>query len=254
MRPWHLCEVKYSYVKDHPYEVAVLPVGAIEPHNLHLPYGTDTITTERLGDLACARAHERGARVALLPALAYGVDTNLLGFPMAMSVRPSTLDRLIGDLVDSLAAHGLRKLVLLNGHGGNSLKNTLRELFGRTPVFLSLIDWYAMGKDLYPTLFSDPGDHAGEMETSVGLHLFPELVELGRADDGAVHPCRLEAVRRGWVQITRPWHLATTHSGVGDPRRATAEKGARLVAELTERIAGYLVELAAAEMDERFPY
>ena len=74
------------------------------------------------------------------------------------------------------------------------------------------------------------------------------------ADDGAVKPTKLEAVNRGWVSVTRPWHLVSRNTGLGDPRAATAEKGRALMQILTERIGRFLVELAAAPRDATFPY
>ena len=69
LRPWKLAEINYGYVKDHPYEVAVLPLGATEPHNLHLPYGTDVFEADIVGEKICEEAHRRGAKVALLPTI-----------------------------------------------------------------------------------------------------------------------------------------------------------------------------------------
>ena len=77
----------------------------------------------------------------------------------------------------------------------------------------------------------------------------PEL-----ADDGRAAPSRFEAINRGWVSITRPWHLVSVNTGLGDPRPATAEKGQRLMEALTLRLGDFLTDLALAEMDERFPY
>ena len=104
-KPWRLAEVAYGYVKEHPYELAVLPLGATEPHNLHLPYGTDTFEAEHLSDEACRAAWERGARVVLLPAIPYGTETNQMAFPLAMNLNPSTLHLVIRDLVDSFQEH-----------------------------------------------------------------------------------------------------------------------------------------------------
>ena len=90
----------------------------------------------------------------------------------------------------------------------------------------------------------------------MGLAHFPELVALEQADAGADAPRRrFEAVNRGWVEITRPWHLLTTNSGAGDPRPATAAKGE--AADRDRRAsgsAGFLVELAASPLDETFPF
>ena len=74
------------------------------------------------------------------------------------------------------------------------------------------------------------------------------------ADEGAARPCRFEAVNRGWVSITRPWHLVTTNTGLGNPAAASAEKGRRLMDVLVERLGRFLVELAEAPMGEEFPY
>lgn len=255
MRPWHLADLNYGYVKSAPrFEVAVLPLGATEPHNLHLPYGCDTFQVDVIAERACARAHERGGKVLLLPSIAYGTETNQMRFPLAMNLNPSTLARVITDLVESLATHGVRKLVLLNGHGGNDLKWVLRELFGSTPVHIFLCNWYKVAADHYAKVYKDAGDHAGEMETSMGLAHFPDLVAMDQADAGSMAKTRFDAVNRGWIEITRPWHLLTTNSGAGDPRPARAEQGEAITEIVVDRLSGFLAELAASEVDEKFPY
>jgi creatinine amidohydrolase len=255
MRPWRLDELTYGHVKVNlPFQIALLPFGATEPHNLHLPYGTDTFQVEVIADMACALAHQEGGRVLQLPALPYGTETNQMKFPLAMNLNPSTMARVITDLVASLEAHGILRCVLLNGHGGNDLKWVLRELYGATPVHLFLCNWYKIASDVYATIFREKDDHAGEMETSMGLAHFAGLVELAAADPGAVKPSRFEAVNRGWVEITRPWHLLTTNSGAGDPRAATADKGRELTKLVAERIGRFLIELAASPLDESFPF
>lgn len=259
MRPWKLAETNYAAVKAAEFQVAVLPLGATEPHNLHLPYGTDTFEAEAIGDRICEAAFRRGAKVILLPTIPYGTETNQMAFPLAMNINPSTLGRLIEDLVASLVHHGIRKILILNSHGGNDLKPLLRELFGKTKAHLFLCNWYQALKDVEGEIFEDAGDHAGEMETALGLAFFPELVARNpdgslAADQGATSPTRFEAVNRGWVSITRPWHLLTTNTGSGNPHPATAEKGERYMNILVERLSGFLVELSAAKTDERFPY
>jgi creatinine amidohydrolase len=254
MRPWKLSDVNLKYVKENPYQVAVLPLGATEPHNLHLPYGTDTIQSEAICDRICEQAHALGAKVALLPAIPFGVDTNLMEFPMPISINPSTLDLLISDIVDSLEYHGIRKIVIVNGHGGNSLKHTLRELYGKTSAFVCLVNWYEVAHDLYPQLFKEVGDHAGAMETSMMQYLCPELVDLSLADDGATRTARFEALNQGWVQVTRPFHLVTTNCGVGNPQEASPDKAEQVVNRIVERISRFLKELSDAEMDDLFPY
>ena len=259
VQPWKLSETTYGVVKDQNYEVAVLPMGATEPHNLHLPYGMDVLEGNLVGEKVCEAAWQRGAKVLLLPTLPYGTQTNQREFPLAMNLNPSTLNAVVTDLVDSLVHSGIRKIVLLNSHGGNEFKGLLRELYGRTPAHLFLCNWWTIFDDMYDEIFQRRDDHAGEMETSIGLAFWPELIARNpdgtlAADEGRKAPTRFDAVNRGWVSITRPWHLLTTNAGAGNPHAATAEKGRRLVEVLVDRLAGFLVELSEAEVDERFPY
>ncbi len=256
MRPWILAEQNLHHLRQEKWEVAVLPFGATEPHNLHMPYGTDTFQVEVLGQRACEKAYAAGARVLLLPTIPFGVNTNHLQVPggLVCSVNPTTLLALLTDLVDSLERQGLRKLVLLNGHGGNELKPLTRELYSRTRMFLCVCDWYRMGADFIKQLIEEPGEHADEMESSLGLAFFRDLMFPEQADAGAARPSRFEAINRGWISITRPWHLVTTNTGLGNPHAATAEKGQRLMTLLTERLSQFLIDLAASPMDENFPY
>jgi creatinine amidohydrolase len=256
MRPWVLAEQNHAFIREHHPDVAVLPFGATEPHNLHMPYGTDNFEVEEIGSRACERAYQAGAGVVLLPTIPFGVNTNHLQVPggLALSVTPTTLLRILTDLVESLERLGVRKLVLLNGHGGNELKPLTRELHHRTKVFLCICDWYRMASDVYRGIFKAPGEHADEVETSLGLAFFPQLVHMEQAGPGAAKATRFDAINRGWISITRPWHLATSDTGMGDPSAATADKGRRLMDVLVDRLASFLVELARAEMDERFPY
>jgi creatinine amidohydrolase len=256
MNDFVLAEQTHAFVRGQDWQAAVLPFGATEPHNFHMPYGTDTFQVEAIGRAACARAYEAGAKVVLLPAVPFGVNTNHLKVPggLALSVTPTTLLALLGDLVDSLQRQGVRKLVLLNGHGGNELKPLIRELHHRTGVFLCLCDWFRMARDVYGEIFERPGEHADEVETSLGLAYFPQWLRPELADKGAVNPTRFEAINRGWVSITRPWHRVSASTGAGDPSAATADKGRRLMGVLTERLGDFLIELARAPLEDPFPY
>lgn len=251
-----LAEQNHHFIRKHKWELAVLPFGATEPHNLHMPYGTDNFQLEHIARRACKSAYDRGARVLLLPTVPFGVNTNHLQIPgaIALSVTPTTLLKLLADLVDSLERQGVRKLLLLNGHGGNELKPLMRELHHRTKVFLCLCDWYRMAADQYPVIFSKPAEHADEVETSLGLACFPHLVKMEQAGPGAVKDSKLECIRRGWIGITRPWHLASADTGIGDPSAATAEKGRKLMEVIEHRLGQSIFELATTPMSETFPY
>lgn len=260
MRPWILSEVNYGFVKSHPYEVAVLPMGATEPHNLHLPYGTDTLESEEIASRVCEAAWNNGAKVVMLPSIPFGTETNQREFPLSINLNPSTLGKIIQDIVATLEHNGLRKLLILNSHGGNEFKPLLREMHGQTKMHLFLCDWFrGLTADVQQDIFEEAGDHAGEMETAFGMAYFPHLLAVddqGKivADDGAVQPTQFDAVNNGWVSITRPWHLLTSNTGSGNPHAATANKGRQLMDVIVERLSKFLVELSNANADEPFPF
>lgn len=260
MRPWILAETNYHHVQGCDYQVAVLPMGATEPHNLHLPYGTDTFQAETIASRACEAAWQQGARVVMLPPIPYGTETNQHRCRLSMNVNPTTLGLLIRDLVDSLQGHGIQRLLILNSHGGNEFKPLLRELFGRTNVQLFLCDWFrGLTADVRSQIFSAADDHAGEVETSLGLAFFPQFVRTNSdgtlaADEGAVRLTRFDAVNQGWVSITRPWHLLTTNTGSGNPHGATADKGRQLMDIMVQRLSGFLVQLSGSTIDASFPF
>lgn len=250
-RPHVLAETTWPRVTDCGWDVALLPWGATEAHNTHLPYGTDTLQCEAVAAEAARRAGERGARVIVLPAVPFGVQTGQLDIPFCLNMNPSTQGALLSDLAHALEGQGVRRLVILNGHGGNDFRPLIRELQPRVGIFLCTLDWY---RAVDPASFFDlPGDHAGELETSVMQHLHPDLVlPLEAAGEGRAHPHRVSAFREGWAWTPRRWTAVTRDTGVGDPRGATPQKGDRYFAAVTERIAGFLVELAGVEPGEEY--
>lgn len=250
-RPYVLGEITYRTAREAAYEVAVLPWGATEAHNLHLPYATDTIETERIAVEAARIAWEAGARVIVLPTVPFGVHTGQLDVPFCLNVNPSTQLQLLKDLAETLGRQGMRKLVVLNGHGGNDFRQMIRELLPTVPLFICTANWYAA---VDPTpYFADSGDHAGEAETSVTMHLAPDMVlPLSQAGSGAARSFKLAAFREGWAWAPRRWTEVTKDTGVGNPAQATPEKGRRYVEAVTAKIAEFLVDLARADLDDLY--
>ncbi len=254
MKPWRLQELTLEETKKGKFSVALLPVGSTEAHGYHVPYGSDAFHSAAIADRVCAKAWESGARTLLLPAIPYGVQGNTMGFPCTINVRQTVLDTFVTDIVRSLEYHGIQKLVLLNGHGGNDFKPLLRQLYSESKVFVSLVDWWKVGNDATHIIFKNPGEHADELETSVGLALFGDLVRMEKAGSGKTRVARFEAIRKGWVSIARPWHLVTEDSTYGDPTKATKEKGEEYLKIVVERVSQYVIQLASSKMDARFPY
>jgi len=244
-------------VRAREIRVAVLPIGSTEPHANHLPYGCDAFTSGALAARAAFRANQLGAKVIVLPAMPYGINTNLKDIPYAQSLRPATLIQVVKDVVDGLERHGVRKLLILNGHGGNTttLGAALRELFASNrKVFVALVNGSGPIEEAVRALGMAPGEHASEAETSVALALFPEKVRMEKAVAPREAPLKLKSLRADYVTLVRPWDRVSDNTGLGDPTRATAEKGRKLAEVFVDRIAGLLKELSDAELTEAFPY
>ena len=202
-RPW-VSRRRREDRRSTPYQVAVLPWGATEAHNYHLPYGTDNIQAEQVAIRAAERAWQQGARAVVLPVVPFGVNTTQLDIKLTLNLNPSTQAAVLGDLVSSLDGQGIHKLVIVNGHGGNDFRQMIRELQPKTRVFLSAINWWSC---VDVTQFvEEAGDHAGEAETAAMMHLVPELVRpLSEAGPGAARQSRLRGVREGWAWAPRRW-------------------------------------------------
>jgi creatinine amidohydrolase len=245
-RPYVLGETNWEVVRETHYEVAVLPWGATEAHNTHLPYATDTIQSEAAAIRAAAIAWDSGAKVVVLPPVPFGVNTGQLEVPLCLNMNPSTQQALLLDLVRVLEKRRVRKLVILNGHGGNCFRQIIRELQPQVRVLLCQLNWWrCLDARKY---FAVPGDHAGELETSVMQTLAPQWVRpLSEAGSGRENPYRLRGLREGWAWTQRRWDHATDDTGVGDPSQATPAKGEAFLEAACAQIAGFLVELAAAD-------
>ncbi len=251
-RPYILFESRWKTVRSTDYDTAVLPWGAVEAHNLHLPYGTDVIQSEYIAAESARIAWDRGARVLVLPAVPFGVNTGQLAIRGDINMNPSTQLAVLRDVAESLSHQGMRKLVVLNGHGGNEFKPLIRELQPKFPkLFLCLVNWYQTVP--LGDFFADTGEHGAEMETSNLLVIAPELVlPLAEAGEGRLRPFRLEGLKSGTAWAPRDWLKATSDTGIGNPAEASAEKGRRYLRAVTEKIGAFLAELVKADPDRLY--
>ncbi|MFA5301874.1 MAG: creatininase family protein [Bacteroidales bacterium] len=250
MKPYILQETNWHTVKDTEYRVAVLPWGATEAHNYHLPYGTDTYLATEVAQRSAALAWEQNVKALVLPSMAYGVNSGQMDIPFCMHMNPSTQQRILEDIVTVLLHHDINKLVILNGHGGNAFQNAIREMELRFPeVLIAMVNWWRVRP--VSQYFEFPGDHADEMETSSMMTLCPGLVlPLEKAGPGKEHRFRLKGLREKWAWIPRRWIYTTDDTGVGDPSASTPEKGEKFLTDCIKEIAGFLVEFAGIEKME----
>lgn len=249
--PYLLSEVTWKTVRATDYEVAVLPWGATEAHNFHLPYGTDNYEAAHVAREAARRAWDAGARVVVLPEIPFGVNTGQLDIRLCINMNPSTQAAVLTDVAHSLEGQGIKKLVVLNGHGGNDFRQMIRELQPTCAVFVCTVNWWNC-VDPKP-YFDEPGDHGGELETSLMLHIRPDLVlPLSEAGKGQARQFKVAGFREGWAWAPREWLRVTEDTGVGNPAAAKPEKGERFLEAVATRIGGFLAELAGADLGDMY--
>jgi len=251
-KPFVLNHTNWGTVQKESYELAVLPWGATEPHNLHLPYGTDTLQSTDIAVGAAEVAWENGARCMVLPAIPLGVQNpGQIELPFCLNTRPSTQKLILEDILISLQTQSVKKLLIINSHGGNDFKSLIRELQPQFPdTFIGVIDWFKLQE--CQAIFDEAGDHAGEMETSLMQYLYPDMVDLLDAGSGESTGFKVDALRSKLVWTPRNWTKVSVDTGIGNPDKATAEKGEKCFDYLTRIVGAALKELASTPIDDLY--
>ena len=241
-----LTKLTWGEVKENNYEVAILPWGAIEPHNYHLPYLTDAYLSHSISLASAQLAFEKAKKLCMvMPPIYLGSQNpGQWDMPFCIHTNYETQKAILTDIVTSLHIQGMRKLLIVNGHGGNTFKSMIRDLAIKMPDFFILAaDWFGIvPKEDY--FEEEIDDHAGEQETSVLMHFFPELVKLEKAGKGTPKPWKMQSLNDKTAWAPRNWQQATDDTGIGNPEKSTAEKGKRYAEEVTRRLANLLIELA----------
>ena len=252
-RPFLLHEANYQQLKEHRPNVAVLPWGATEAHNFHLPHGTDLIEATSIAERSAELADATGAKVIVLPTIPFGNNEQQIDQIATISFRTTTAAAVLTDVARSLSAQGIDRLVLLNGHGGNEFKPLIRDIQTQFRMLIVLINFFQVRPDALEEIFADAGDHAGEMETSLILHLRPQWVALAQAGRGTRLPFAIEGLTQSGVWTPRPWSAVHPDTGSGNPAGATAEKGRKYFEVVSEAVAQVLISLSKAKKGE-LPY
>lgn len=252
MRPYILAESNWKFVRDAQIDMVVLPWGATEAHNYHLPYATDVIEAEHFAAEAARIAWEKGSKLTVLPVIPFGVNTGQSDIKLDMNINPSTQYAILNDIIDVLNRQGIYKLFILNSHGGNDFKTMLRELGLKYPkMFLCTSNWFQSVKKA--EFFEEGGDHADEMETSLMLYFTPHLVSpLSEAGDGAEKKLKIKAFSEGWVWAERKWSQISADTGTGNPKKATREKGERYFKAVTEKMGEVLFQISIADTSDLY--
>ena len=235
--------------------IVILPVGVVEEHGVHLPLGMDSFAAEVYAASTAPHLEEAGYEVVVAPTINYGVARAAIDFPGTLSLEPETLRAMVVEIGRSLVRHGLKRLVILNGHRDLHHMKALDEArgalveeitthvlcvgFASDPVMTAAC--YREGvRQFYQSPRPDREGHGGESETSVALHSFPELVNreilktLDANFDYDVEAFRNETKDYGTISGGRGYF--------GWPQAATAETGKQLVATRGQNIARVILK------------
>lgn len=242
----HLTAADY---KASPFEKVILPLGSLESHGPHLPFGTDALTAYLIAlDIAA-----RVPKTAVLPPVNYGVSEHYKEFPFTVSLQFDTATALIRDILESVYREGIRKVFIMNGHDGNiaPIEVAARSAKVAHPDFkiVSLDAWWKMVGELVPPGFFEVWNglgHGGEGETSICLALFPELCDPDKA--AGVVPTLPPHIDIKW----RFSELTNTGAS-GDPTKGTREKGVKMRQILVDTVVQLLTDLDRTDWDYRSP-
>ncbi len=238
----HLDEATWTDADAADADLAVLPVGSTEQHGPHAPLGTDFLTAEAVAERGADRYEvDTDESVVVAPSIPVGVAEEHRQFTGTLWVSEDTFRNYVRETVESLQSHGWRRVVVVNGHGGNV--DALRELCARVTRHT---DGYAVPFTWFDAV--DPDEvtmgHGGPLETSALAYLHPELVREDRLDEAA------KGGADGWGEWEQGVNLAydsaafSENGTVGDPREGDADLGERLVDDAATALAALLERVA----------
>ncbi len=236
--------------------VVVLPVGSTEDHGHHLPLDVDTFVVSCLCEAAAKLIPDE---VLILPKLPYGFEDHHMDFPGTITIRDNHLLDFVVDITTSVAHHGFRKILIVNGHGSNApiLELAARRTVVETEAHCGFLNG-GVGASVEEIGESDVMSHADEIETSVYLHLNESAVQLEKAVPEVKAPVT-KFYWRGWVRgkgsaplkMMDHWSRISETGVIGDPTVATAEKGERFFREAATGLAELIQEYRAIPIEQR---
>jgi len=249
MNEFDLASISYGKVKSRKFDLAILPWGATEPHNYHLPYLTDGLLSYKISIDALTLAMQKtDIQGMILPFISLGSQNQgQRELPFCIHTRYETQKAILTDIVSSLNRQGILRLLIVNGHGGNSFKNMIRDLSVDYPDFMiAITDWFSIIPQ--SGFFEEKDDHAGEMETSLMMYYYPELVSLNEAGDGFSKPFAIQSLNEKVAWIPRNWEKMSKDSGIGNPKKASAKKGERYAKSVIEKVAQLFIEFGTMDI------
>ncbi|NDH94298.1 MAG: creatininase family protein, partial [Planctomycetia bacterium] len=179
------------------------------------PHGTDVIEATAIAEGAVERAVAEGARVILLPTIPFGNNAQQQDQVATIHLSTTTALAVLRDVTASLVRQGIDRLVILNGHGGNAFAPLVRDVMLETGATIVVVNFWQLAPETTQAIFDNPGDHAGDLETSLVLFLQGDLVEMKQAGDGRRVPFAIDKIAQPGVWTPRPWSQSHPDTGCG---------------------------------------
>jgi len=226
-------------------KVAVVPVGATEQHGPHLPFKHDAASVLYIAEMASGTLYPK---VIVTPVMPFGVSFHHMRYDGTISVRPETLTNVIFDICESLLDHGIRKILILNGHGGNfetlsTAVITVNRQLGIDVFFANYWDFFSKEDFELVEDGQIPG-HSAEFETSMALHIYPEMVRTHLIKDSDHADTKLSDSEKIMFEKSRMYRLIFEKSPTGVPRGnptlASAKKGEKIIDVVVSNLARFL--------------
>jgi creatinine amidohydrolase len=228
--------------------VGLIPIGVLEPHGPHLPLGTDMFECHAV---ACRAAEVEP--VIIFPPYPFGINHESGHLPGSFVLRRKLVFALLENVCDEMGRHGLTKIILFSGHGGNRFFIPLfvQTLIEQEKTYLVYNASVESGDEIEALLETDETGHAGEKETSTALYLHPELVKMGEVPKNPFSSLRRnEQMRQAGAYTSVDWYAMYPAMYVGDASKASADKGE---VEVRGRIQGLVKLIRAVKADTMTP-
>jgi len=259
-------EMTLEEIRKFNTEVVVVPIGSTEPHGPHLPYCTDTLNARRVAEDGTVGAVAKGARVLCYPTLPISLNVNVGGFPLALSLRVATFMNMLKDICEQIERFGVRKIVIVNGHGGNTsvLQAFLRDWCYKGVAGMEGAEDRAFVCALMPPfpqaaeMIKYPSIHAGEDETWDVMVTRPELVRKDKFKKFEPATEKIKWLSSSNVMWVKPWHVFLPEGACGETREINdegqQEKAEKFVELNGQCLSEMLVEIAETPWSGTYPY
>jgi creatinine amidohydrolase len=235
-----LGKLTWSEVSDmvNNVDFVIVPIGSTEQHGKHLPLDNDSYTALEISKLVAEKLKEK-LKILIAPLIPYGMSEHHMDFPGTITLRVETLINVIEDICISLSRHGFKRILILNGHGGNTaaIRVAVQELNLKYGLNVYALNWWDLVSDIFKSIYNTPITHADEGETAVAYALNQRVVKDFMEGSGNYGE---ETI----LYTSKRMKEYTSTGSMGHPEKALKEHGEAIVNSVVNRLADELLKLS----------